>query len=717
MNRLRVDWARGVLVLWAAALASTDAAAQTAEARPLSEPSPPPEAQAASTAAASTDEAAAAPPAAAEAPPEATEAPPEDDAEEDEDAFAFVPPDTRIDYDVEIEGAPTEEIAGIVEQSLRLYRQQGDGAQSVAFLRRRAAGDVATVESILRSFGFYSGSARMRVVSPSNRDGFDARRAEQAEAALAAAEAQTEGDPPPQPDTAPGAPAAADDPAEPEDAEAEPKALVLVRITPGDAYTLARHDVVFGDAETVGEPPIETLQSYGSPVGEAAAAGPILDAEGAVVNDLRRNARPYARAEGRRAFANRERETLEIDTLVIAGPSYVYGPMTFEGAPDVKDAYLRTYIPWKEGEPVDVEALRQYQRSLMSTELFRAGRVELPEEPPEGDVAPVSVVLEQAPFNTFDVNLFYNTDEGVGGLIGYTHRNVFGSNEKLELQADTTIDNQIALARLSFPQYLRAGQRGVLQAQLRNINDDAFDERGGTISAGLERKLSPRWTVGGGALLEYSIINDTGLKDAEATLLGAPLFVEYDGSNDLLDPTDGQRLRFSLTPLAGNYLDDPVAFAQLDGSGSVYRAFDEERKYVAAGRLRLGSILGETLQAIPPTRRFYSGGGGSVRGYQKDFVGPVDFRNSPVGGRSVLEVNAELRARVLGAVSVVGFVDAGAVASEIVPTFDEGVQVAAGLGGRYASPVGPIRLDVAFPLNRRRFDNTFEFYISIGQAF
>ncbi|MEM6744739.1 MAG: BamA/TamA family outer membrane protein [Pseudomonadota bacterium] len=641
----------------------------------------------------------------AETDPTAAEAAPQEAADgggvDDEAPTPFQPPETTIDYDVEIVGAPDETIEDIVRRSLRVTRQQEDGAQSLAFLRSRAAGDVDTVRRILRSFGYYSGDARMLVLSPERRARREARRAarEGGEQGTQDAAAPTQ--------AAPDAP----------ETSKPPLTLVRVRLRPGPAYRLERHDVVFVDAETVGAPTLGPARAYGSPVDDVAAAAPILDAEGAMVAELRRQARPYARSDGRRALADRDAATLEIDSLIMAGPAYVFGPITFEGAPDVEEAYLRTYAPWQEGEPVDASLLRDYQRALMGTELFGAGRVELPDAPPVGEVAPVSVVLEQAPFRTFSTELFFNSDEGPGGKVGYEHRNVFGANEKLELRGDTTIGRQIALARLSVPQYLRSGQLGVLQAELRNIEDDAFDERGGTLTAGLERRLSDRWRVGLGVLAEHSVINDTGLDDAVANLIGVPAFVAYDGSNSLLDPTDGARLRVTLSPFAGEYQDDPITFGVLDAAGSVYRGLDAEDRLVAAGRLRLGSILAGSNLDIPPTRRFYSGGGGSVRGYQKDFIGPIDRLNSPVGGSSVVEINAELRARVWGDVSVVGFVDAGSVASSAVPTFEEGVQVAVGLGGRYASPIGPIRLDVAVPLEPRRVDNAFEFYVSIGQAF
>jgi translocation and assembly module TamA len=121
---------------------------------------------------------------------------------------------------------------------------------------------------------------------------------------------------------------------------------------------------------------------------------------------------------------------------------------------------------------------------------------------------------------------------------------------------------------------------------------------------------------------------------------------------------------------------------------------------------------------VPASQRFYAGGGGSVRGYKYQSIGPLDSKNDPLGGRSLVELNAEARIKIIDQFGIVPFVDGGQVYDEVYPELTSGdLQWAAGLGLRYYSPVGPIRFDVAFPLNPRGIDDPFQFYISIGQAF
>jgi translocation and assembly module TamA len=252
--------------------------------------------------------------------------------------------------------------------------------------------------------------------------------------------------------------------------------------------------------------------------------------------------------------------------------------------------------------------------------------------------------------------------------------------------------------------------------ELVREEDDAFDQLRATLTAGLRRRLTPKWVVGYGGLLEASLIEDDGV-ETEAYLAGIPLFAEFDDTDDLLNPTEGGRARFDVTPFTGTVDGDFTAFLNLDSRASAYWDVLDDDIYVLAGRARVASIIADDVEDVPKNRLLYAGGGGSVRGYERRSVGPLDVEGDPEGGLSALEASVELRARVWGDLGAVFFVDAGSVSQESYPDFEEGVQVAAGTGIRYHSPAGPIRLDVAFPINRRDEDDFFQLYFSIGQAF
>ena len=588
--------------------------------------------------------------------------------------LTFEQPETALDYDVTLDGAPSEEIDGLLRQSLALFRQQENGAQSLAFLRRRATDDRAIAARILRSFGYYEGTLAFTIEEV-----------------------------PPQPATGRnGAPP-------------KPRALVAVTVEPGRPFLLANHG--FRVIEDGGMPPeLAGPAAFGSPVGAPASAGPILAAEGAAVTRLRNTGRPYARFEGRDAVADMERAELEVESTIAAGRAFAAGEPVFEGLDRVREEYLRTYLTWQPGEVYDERQLTEFQRELVATDLFSSVIVTAPETPPEGETVPVQVRVEEGPRRTVTAGARFSTDRGPAVRGTFEHRNLFGSNEQVRVEAFAGTDEQRLEARYREPQFLRPQQDFTAGAGVRHLELDAYDETAFTVTVGLERTINRLWEVGAGGLIELNqTTDDTGRTNY--LLFGLPLFANYDGTKDFLNPTQGWRVRADVTPFMGVSDDDRMPlFTRADLVASHYIALDEAANYVLAARGRVGTILAEDIADVPAGRRLYSGGGGSVRGYADRSIGPQDSSGDPTGGLSVVEAGTELRARFWGDLGGTLFVEAGAVGEE--PYFDvEEPQVAAGVGVRYFSPVGPIRLDVGFPLNPRDDDDAFQIYLSIGQAY
>jgi translocation and assembly module TamA len=187
----------------------------------------------------------------------------------------------------------------------------------------------------------------------------------------------------------------------------------------------------------------------------------------------------------------------------------------------------------------------------------------------------------------------------------------------------------------------------------------------------------------------------------------------YDNRDNKLNPTKGFRLFGYAEP--GYDIINGTTFVKMKGEASAYKSLDSAGKFVLAGRVVMGSIVGAELEDIPADRRFYAGGGGSVRGYAYQGIGPrVD--GQPVGGLSLLEGSAELRFMVSDSFGIVPFVDAGTVSEKQFPEFSD-VKVGAGVGIRYLTPFGPLRVDAAVPLNKGPDDPDFGIYAGIGQAF
>ena len=573
-------------------------------------------------------------------------------------------PEPAVAYDVVLEGSPSEKVRDLAGHTLLTYRFKDDGAPSTHFLLRRAKEDEARLVTILRSLGHHAASSSARV------------------------------------SRAPGRP------------------TVTFSIEAGPPFTLSEH-VFLLEGGGAGKPPALDARGLGSPVGGRALSAAIVDAERAAVEALRRQGFPYAAFVKRSGSANPETATLTVASTIATGPACSYGRVIFAGLETVAQEYLLTYLPWAAGQPVDTEGLAEYQRRLASTDLFKSVSVRIPETAPrdEGSMAlPVQVTLEEGPRRRIAGGLRYDTDTGASARADFRHRNLLGANELLLLSAEGGRVDQSLGAELRKPQYRRAGQELRTSLGVENKEEEAFEARTGTGFLGLSRRLDREWEVGAGTEVEIGTVRDGGV-EAETRLAAAPVFAAYDNTGDLLDPKTGRRFRLEAVPHAGLLDKSGTYFLTLDATASAYSRLDENAHYVVAARARGATIISERLESVPANRRLYAGGGESVRGYGRHAIGPLDAQNKPVGGRLALEAEGELRMRFNDSLGAVGFVAAGAVSRNIDGHVFDGVQWAAGLGVRYFSAAGPIRLDVAVPLNPRPVDDDFHLYLSMGQAF
>jgi translocation and assembly module TamA len=264
-----------------------------------------------------------------------------------------------------------------------------------------------------------------------------------------------------------------------------------------------------------------------------------------------------------------------------------------------------------------------------------------------------------------------------------------------------------------------------LQAAASNVDRDAYEARTLLLGAGIERQSNiiwhKTWTWGFGADLiatdERGVFGDPMTKETRTFLIAAlPAHLRYDGSNDLLNPTDGFRLGGRISPEISAH-GGSFAYGKAQIDGSIYRPVSSGT--VLAARVRLATILGAETSSIAPSRRNYAGGGGSVRGYGYQELGPRDAFGDPIGGRGLAEFALEARIRPNwfgGNFGIVPFLDGGALSTGSTPDLDD-FQFGAGLGVRYYSSFGPIRIDVGTPLNPRDGDAPVAVVVSLGQAF
>ena len=490
-------------------------------------------------------------------------------------------------------------------------------------------------------------------------------------------------------------------------------AEVTFSITLGPRYRLAAVDVrVRGEAPRYTVPDLAEL---GLTIGEPAVAQNILDAETTLLELARQAGRAYAELGERRAVIDRDAETLEATLVIRPGPVVTLGEVTYTGVDGIDADFVRSRLPWEPGTRYTPELVREARRELVATGLFRAVRVELPDTPPAEGAAPVTIAAEQRLHRTVSAGVRFETDGGPGVSAGWEHRNIFGGAERFQIALDADLLEQSLSASLRTPDFFGRSRSLLVESGVLRQTTDAFDSLAVEATAGVEQRFSDELTGTLGLGLEISEVTEDGDTDSFG-LVFVPTTLRFDNTESPLDPVSGVRARAEYTPF-WDVFSQGLFFQRVDLAGSTYFELAESPRLVLAVRGRLGSITGAPRDSIPANRRFYAGGGGSVRGIPFQAASPLDDNDDPIGGRSLVEASVELRYNITETIGIVGFVDAGRAFEASFPDFDEPLVVGAGLGARYFTPIGPLRFDVAVPVDRRDVDDAFQVYVSLGQAF
>ena len=584
---------------------------------------------------------------------------------EDEDVTSTepaTPGPARVVYEPSIDGVDDKDLRERLEAAAHLYALVETPPATVAGLERRAREDLDRLRATLRSEGYYAATVDFAL-----------------------------------------------------DETARPVA-VRIRVRPGERYRLRAFEIRYVGAAAPDPAHQVTLKDIRIRLGAPARGPAIKDAERRIIAVLGGRGYPFAKIEALKARVVHDTARMTVDVAVDSGPRATFGPLAITGVRDVEVDYIRRILAWPEGAVYDRRKLDAARETLRSTGLFSGIRIIAADSVDAAGRLPVTIDLTERPHRTIGAGVSYSTDIGPGGEVFWEHRNLFDRNEQLKLTIAATFVEQTGKAEFRKPAFFAPNQTLLTEATGANRETDAFLQRTGVAAIALERTYPSRWRSALGVVGEYSWIDDNeGAREFQ--LGGLQIRASRRTTDDALNPTKGTTLELAATPYAG-VGSETLRFARFVAGGSAYQAIDEAKRFVVAGRLRAGSIVGESTATLPADKRFYAGGGGSVRGYEFQKVGPLDSFNDPVGGRSLIEASGELRIRITENFGLVPFVDGGTVFDDPYPAFNETLRWSAGLGLRYFTDFGPLRADIAFPLNGRDgIDDTFEIYISIGQAF
>jgi translocation and assembly module TamA len=460
----------------------------------------------------------------------------------------------------------------------------------------------------------------------------------------------------------------------------------------------------------------------------------------------------------RRDPANR---VLDVRFHVVTGVRVQIGQIQLRGLTDMDEAFIRKRLLVRTGEQYGATRLEMARRDLLALGVFSSVSVNVGTSADSEGRVPVTFQVRERKPHAAGVTGAYSSDLGSSVGVNWTKRNISGKADSLALSATVinlgggTASQGIGYdvsGKYSIPQFKRRDQ--TLQVSLGGLKQslDAYDQTAATTGVTLTRKLSSVWSASAGFTAERERIHqecfaagtDQILDQADQaqgplqpggctyhyTLLALPITAVYNDTgldSPLADATHGLRLSLSLAPTFS--IGTPSAqFLVTQVSGTYY--FDLHRLHlnkdpgrsILAVRALAGLAAGASELSLPPDQRFYAGGSGTIRGYRYQSVGPLFPDGNPIGGTAINAGSVEFRQRIGANFGAAVFVDAGNVSRNLNP-LNGALRVGAGTGVRYYTPIGPLRVDIALPLNKRPKtatnpgDDSFEVYIGLGQAF
>lgn len=451
--------------------------------------------------------------------------------------------------------------------------------------------------------------------------------------------------------------------------------------------------------------------------GAPASTATIRDAAQAAVLGWRRDGRAKADISNQDIVADHARDQIAARITVTPGPRLRFGEVRISGARDVRERRIRTIAGIPEGQMFDPDETDRVANRLRRTGSFRSVTVTESDQIGPDNTLPVIIDVVEAVPRRFGFGAEYSTTEGARLSGFWLHRNFLGGAERFRVDsAIAGIGGETGGVDLSFgvryerPATPRADVDLFAEFLWERLDEPDFTSDTTEFNLGFTRYATDTLIVEFGLGYLFADTQDAFGRET-FQLLTLPLAAELDRRDTPLDATDGYYIDLQATPflaLAGTENGTRIA---LDARG--YRS---TTALTFAGRLQLGALFGPSLAESPPFYRFFSGGGGTVRGQSYQSLG-VDLGGARTGGRSFLGLSGELRYNWNDDLQVVGFADWGYIGAESVPDFTGDSHAGAGIGVRYKTGIGPIRLDLATPVSGSTDASDLYIYVGIGQAF
>lgn len=489
---------------------------------------------------------------------------------------------------------------------------------------------------------------------------------------------------------------------------------VEVFIHPGPLYTLSEY-IIHVNRESDSPAPKLRLKDLGLSRGQPAISQAILDAEKTALKLLSECGYPLARILNRSVIADGKSKTVRVTVDMQTGPLCYFGLHEIRGNTSVRDELVEQKIWWERGDVYDSELVAKTQKSLMDTGLFCSASIINTGQIDNRCQLPMEIELVESKHKSISLGASYQKTFGLGGTIGWEDRNVGGMGRKLSVQAEITQRSHSGLISYLIPNAWKIGQDLVFQAEAARESITAYRDQTYQVLGRLDWQLSDPLYVSVGAKAGFLLVS-ASVDNGDFLLFEFPLKVRWSNTCDFLNPTQGMTVDWRFVPSVNAKDSSDYYCSQIFSYASYWPLMKKER-LILAQKVTIGTIFSNGLNAVPVPRRLLGGSEENLRGYKYLTVSPLDHDHKPIGGRLAFFYSLEPRVR-FGNFGIVPFFDMGNVGLDPWPPFKSRWRKSVGIGLRYFSFAGPLRLDLAFPLDRRKhLDPTWWIFVSIGQAF
>ena len=498
------------------------------------------------------------------------------------------------------------------------------------------------------------------------------------------------------------------------DGKAEPPELIFLFET-GSPFPLKSVKLEFAESTSEDSPRLPGINKLGLVLDQPFSSETALDGQDELIRIIRSRGFPFVKISHREVTVDHQDQSVSVAFYIDPGPKVFFGPTAVTGLAEVDEYYVKGKIPWKVGDIFNGNLIEEVIKDISGLGLFASVRITEGKDIDSLSRLSTTIEVTERKHRSISAGLNYLPDEGPGAKVSWENRNIFHKGEKLSASLELSKVTTAAETGFRKLDFLANDQTLRLSLRLSDYHPDAFESRSITSSGYIDRDLTKIFNAGGGLALKTSSIEQLGTVESYY-LFSMPLYLDMDKTSDLLDPVTGDRLSLQFTP-----------YYQISGASITFgKALLSYKRYVRVSRkplvviaaaIKASVLKGASREHIPADERLYAGGGGSVRGYKYQTVGPLS-EDVPLGGKSLFESSLEVRLRLSERFGLVAFLDGGSAFPENMFSDEYPLKWGTGIGFRYYTPVGPFRLDVGVPLDKREgIDDSVQVYISLGQAF